>query len=61
VVVDEDSGVGVRGKILEAETIFDWIKLEEINNREITANTITLRKVFLNLLVCSPFNSFTGN
>jgi hypothetical protein len=47
-----------KGSMSEAETIVGWIKLEEINNSEITANTATFKKVFLNLPICGPFICF---
>jgi len=50
--VGEGDGLGL------AETIFGWIKLEENSNREITANTATPKKIFLNLSICDPFNCF---
>lgn len=59
VVVDGDPRVGVSGKISEAETIFGWIKLEEISNSEIIAGTAVPKKVFSNLPICYPFISFT--
>ncbi len=34
-----------------AETIFGWIKLEVTSNREITAKTAALKKIFLNLSI----------
>jgi hypothetical protein len=53
-------GVGeaffAKGTVSEAEAIFGWIRLVEINHREITANTTTPKAVFLNLCICSPFN-----
>jgi hypothetical protein len=39
----------------EAETIFGWIKLEEINKSIITANTTAPEKV-LSLPICYPLN-----
>ena len=53
-------GVGEGDGLGFAETMFGWIKFEEISNSEITANTTTIKKVFLDLPICCPFNSFTG-